>query len=355
MSLSLLRIHNLRNIQDIEIEPTPTLNVLWGGNGAGKTSILEAIYLLGRGRSFRGTQMGPIITSGKDKTIIYGRLNNQHGRTESVGISKHLKGNTQIKVNGDVVDRLSILAQTLPLQIFIPKSHEILERGSTYRRRFIDWGVFHVEHNIISFTNYFNKALKQRNAALRKSPRTAFAWDPVLVENATQIESIRKAYFEKLSPIFRGSVHKLTGRSDVIISYQRGWSESETYAESIIRRKKDDLARGFTGTGPHRADIKIKIEGQSIEKIVSRGEQKLVIAALYLAQAEIAGRESKVKPVFLIDDLPAELDDEKRGLFLNELKTLGLQVFITGIKKEYFSTLGSLRMFHVKHGQVFQE
>jgi len=355
MTLSLLRIHNLRNIQDIEIQPTSSINVLFGGNGAGKTSILEAIYLLGRGRSFRGMEIGPLITSGEKETIVYGNLHNRDGKKDAIGISKQLKGTTQIKINSEAVNRLSILAKTLPLQILTPKSHEILERGSAYRRRFIDWGVFHVEHNLIKFANNYNKALKQRNAALRRSPQTAFAWDSVLIENGIKIESTRKSYLDKLSPIFRDKTNTLIGRDDVTIDYRRGWSENETYAESLKRREKDDLNRGFTGTGPHRADIKIEIAGQPAEKMVSRGEQKLLIAALYLAQATITADENRTKPLFLVDDLPAELDREKGALFLNELNMLDIQVFITGISKEYFSTVDSLGMFHVKHGQVFQE
>ncbi len=352
MPLSLLRICHLRNIKDIEIEPSPSLNLVIGGNGAGKTSILEAIYLLGRGRSFRGVEISPLITSGETETIVFGKLFGDDRQGDSIGISKQLKGTTQIKINGATVSRLSTLAQTLPLQVITPKSHEILERGSTYRRRLIDWGVFHVEHNIIKFANNYNKALKQRNAALRRSPQTAFAWDSLLIENAIQIESTRRGYLEKLVPIFNSKAMKLIGREDITIKYHCGWSENETYAESIQRRKKDDINRGFTGTGPHKADIKIEIAGVPVEKVVSRGEQKLIIAALYLAQAKIAADESQVKPLILIDDLPAELDKEKRILFLNELTTLDLQIFITGISRKYFPALSSSEVFHVKHGQL---
>ena len=352
MPLSLLRIQNFRNIKNIEVKPSASINVFWGANGAGKTSILEAIYLLGRGRSFRGTEIGPLIRNGKNETIVYGKLLSQHGKSDAIGICKQVKGNTQIRINGTAVSRLSTLAVTLPLQVLTPKSHEILERGSLYRRRFMDWGVFHVEHNIITFSNNYTKALKQRNAALRRSPQTAFAWDTALIENGTRIEDIRRIYLEKLAPIFSSKTKILLGRTDVAINYRRGWSDNETYADSLIRRKKDDLNRGFTGTGPHRADLKFEISGVPVEKIVSRGEQKLIIAALYLAQARIAANESKVKPLILIDDLPAELDTERRALYLNELSNLGLQIFITGINKDFFSSMDCPGMFHVKHGQL---
>ena len=355
MPLSLLRIRHLRNIQNIEIEPSASLNLLWGGNGAGKTSILEAIYLLGRGRSFRGTEIGPLIATGKGETVVFGKLLEEDNKRDIIGISKQLKGTTQIRINGTAVSRLSTLAQTLPLQVLTPKSHEILERGSAYRRRFIDWGVFHVEHNIIKLANNYAKALKQRNAALRRSPQTAFAWDSILIENGTQIEAVRRQYLEKLIPIFSDKTEKLIGRSDITINYRRGWSENESYAESIKRRERDDLNRGFTGTGPHRADIRVEIAGLPVERVVSRGEQKLIIAALYLAQAKIASTESRVKPLILIDDLPAELDEEKRAVFLNELVYLNLQVFITGIDRNSFSAITPSSVFHVKHGEVFRE
>ncbi len=355
MPLSLLRIRHLRNIQDTEIEPGAAVNLLWGGNGAGKSSILEAIYLLGRGRSFRGSEIGPLVTSGEDETLIFGRLLGEHGERGVIGIRKQRRGATRIKVNGAAVARLSTLAQMLPLQVLTPKSHEILERGSAYRRRLVDWGVFHVEPDMIKFAGSYARALKQRNAALRRSPKTASAWDAILIENGVRIDSMRKQYLERLVPIFCCKVERLIGQKGIAIHYRRGWSENESYAESIKRRERDDLRRGFTGTGPHRADIRIEVGGVPVEKVVSRGEQKLVIAALYLAQAEIASAGSRVKPLMLIDDLPAELDHERRAIFLNELVQLNLQVFVTGIERACFSAITPSRVFHVKHGSVSQE
>ena len=355
MALSLLRIHNLRNLQKVEIEPCTDTNVLWGGNGAGKTTVLEAIYILGRGRSFRGLEVGPLVAEGQEEMTVFGRMEREGKVPDNIGIRKKRKGSAQIRFNQGNVTKLSILAKAVPLQILTPRSHEILERGSGYRRRFIDWGVFHVEHDFIHLSNRYHRALKQRNAALRRSPNTAFVWDRELVENGEEMELKRSGYIEKLVPVFEEEVCRLLGGKEVTVRYRKGWSEGETYMENLIRRKGDDIRRGFTGAGPHRADIEIEMAGQKVEKIASRGEQKLVIAALYLAQAKIIPEEGGVGPVFFIDDLPAELDKEKREIFLSELQSLNTQIFITGIEKEYFSALINKRVFHVEHGQVQRE
>ncbi|VAX10419.1 DNA recombination and repair protein RecF [hydrothermal vent metagenome] len=352
MTLSLLRVHHLRNLQTIEVEPCPGINVIWGGNGAGKTTVLEAIYLLGRGKSFRGSEVEPIVSIDHNEMLVFGRMAQTGTTARTIGIKKAVKGQTQIRMNNKSVNRLSVLAKNLPLQILTPKTHEILERGSGYRRKFLDWAVFHVEHDYFQLSNRYHRALKQRNAALRKAPNTAFAWDKELIENGEILEVRRKNYISKLTPMFEVTLSRIMGRDDITIKYKRGWPESESYADNIGRRQQDDVKRGYTGTGPHRADIEIEVLGHKVDKVVSRGEQKLVIAALYLAQAMVALEKAELNPILLIDDLPAELDQEKRRLFLMELERLGIQVFITGIEAGYFSSLTNPKMFHVKHGCI---
>ncbi|HEC14987.1 MAG TPA: DNA replication/repair protein RecF [Sedimenticola sp.] len=355
MPLSLLRIHNLRNLQDVELEPSADINVLWGGNGAGKTAILESIFMLGRGRSFRGTETGPLVAEGQEGLEIFGRIEREGRAVETIGIRKKRKCAAQIRLNQENIKKLSILAKAVPLQILIPRSHEILERGSSYRRRLIDWGVFHVEPEFMHLSNRYHQALKQRNAALRGSPKTAFAWDRVIAESGEEMETKRSRYIEKLVPVFREEVSRLISGKEMLVKYKKGWPGGEAYMENLIRRRDDDIRRGFTGSGPHRSDIEIEMTGQKVEKTASRGEQKLVIAALYLAQARVVRREKGIRPVFLIDDLPAELDKEKRELFLNELQGLDTQVFLTGIEKDCFSVLGEKRLFHVEQGRVYRE
>lgn len=351
MILSLLRILDLRNIQEIELCAAPGINVIWGPNGSGKTTLLEAIYLLGRGRSFRGQQIAPLIRSGVDRFAVFGRLEQEHSPGHSIGIEKTREG-MKARVDGKDIRKLSILARTLPIQILTPRTHEILERGPAYRRRFIDWGVFHVEHRFSDVSARYMRALTQRNAALRKSPKTAFAWDGDLAECGEQIDAMRTGYVDALQTALTDVASELMAGRSIQLAYRAGWPKDGALYRRLRQAHDDDVRRGYTGPGPHRADLLVELDGRAVEKIASRGEQKLVIASLYLAQATINTKATAEKTLLLVDDLPAELDPDNRERFLRKLSALGNQAFVTGTDQGFSDVLPNKTLFHVEQGAL---
>lgn len=351
MALIFLRIQNLRNLRHVEIEPSNGLNILLGQNGAGKTSVLEAVHILGRGRSFRGDRAGPLITNGEDALEVFGRIGYESGGVQNVGVRKARRG-MEVRVDGTGIRQLSILARNLPQMVMTPRSHEILERGPEYRRRFMDWGVFHVEHGFLQAMKNYKRVLRQRNMALKMVGQDAGVWNRELIKNGMQIDNYRYQYIEDLKGKFAKVVGAFLPNREITLSYAVTAESEPAYLERLILQGEEERRRGFTQVGPHRADLRIRFEGKDADKTASRGEQKLLISALFLAQAEMLSEAGYKKPILLIDDLPAELDSINRDLFINAISALKAQVFITGTEDRLFGCLDEARLFHVEHGGV---
>lgn len=351
MSIKQLRISGLRLIEQTEFEPADGLNLIWGANGSGKTTILEAIYLLGRGKSFRNSERDQLITRGETQLNLFIRTEDQNKNRHALGLTKD-KGLTQARLDGKKVTRMSDLARTVPLVVITPNSHEILERGPQYRRRFLDWGVFHVEPTFRDIFERFARCLKQRNAVLRMKGGFDTSWDREFVESGNAVNMIREGYYERLEKSLKMLATDLAGQDDIHIEWNRGWSEKNTLEHVVEEMRQGDIQAGYTRYGPQRADISIKLNGQKVEKVASRGQQKMLVVAMYLAQVELARTLSGIETMIMIDDLASELDDDNRTRLLQYLKDLGNQVFITGIKKTGGDEQKFSGMFHVEQGRI---
>ena len=351
MSLELLRISHLRNIREMELTPSPGVNLIWGVNGSGKTSILEAIYLLGRGVSFRNRHSGSYIQTGEDHLDLFARVQAQPGRQVSVGLRKG-RSESEARVDGKRVRSVSELAKNLPIAIITPKTHEILERGPQYRRRFLDWGVFHVEHAYRGLVERYQRALQQRNAALRKRIMETAVWDRELCEAGKEINRVRERYLEQLREELQQVMSRLLENREIQLEWRRGWSADESLEQAMERAKKEDVTRGYTKFGPHRADLVVRLDGDLVEKRASRGQQKLTVTAMHLAQAGVAKAVAGINTVVMVDDLPAELDSINRTALMRELAVGGQQVFVTGIEQDIFQNMPVGQVFHVEHGAL---
>ncbi|MES9900470.1 MAG: DNA replication/repair protein RecF [Sedimenticola sp.] len=347
MAISLLKIENLRNIRDLTLHPYPYLNMIWGDNGSGKTTILEAIYTIARGRSFRGRGAGSLISRGEQSLTVFSMIESA-GQRNQVGVRKTSR-ETEVRHNGQSVNKLSALAQLTPLQIITPNSHELLERGPEYRRRFLEWGVFHVEHEYKKCHREYIKALLNRNAALRDGRSQLSTWDKTLGDYGERLEKMRNSYFNLFKEVAVEEIKLFLPNIPVELIWKKGWKEKESLIESLSKSREKDIERGFTQIGPHRADLSIKFTGRSAKNSASRGQQKLIIIAMHLAQATISQRANNISPIILIDDLAAELDSKNRVLLLNRLSELKSQVFLTGTDP---ITTDGLKLFHVEHGTI---
>ncbi len=357
MKLLRLKAADFRNLKSVNIEPSPDFNLLFGNNGSGKTSVLETIYFLGLGRSFRSNLTSRIISYEQESLSVFGQIAGEDGIPLSVGIEKKRSGKARIKVGNEIVASLAELARSLPLQIINPDSYSLLNEGPRPRREFINWGVFHVEHSFFPLWQRYQRALKQRNSSLqqRKTPIQTKAWDFELASTAEEIAGMRETYLQQLTPVFFEILGEMFQVQNLGISYSRGWDADRNLQEVLESSFSRDAALGYTHQGPHRADLIIKINNVPVQDILSRGEQKLLVIALRLAQGTLLRKLTSKKCIYLLDDIAAELDLARRGLVFQMLSTLGSQVFVTAVEREVLGGLArqeGSKMFHVEHGEV---
>ncbi len=353
MALLQLDIQHLRNIKQANLKFSPTVNLIIGPNASGKTSLLEAISLICQGRSFRTTRIDQLIQHEQSRLLLLAHYY-QGNEKQIIGLSRENK-TTQVKINTQTISKTTELAGRIAVHVLIPESHELLDSGPKMRRQYLDWGVFHVEHHYLDLWKQYHRVLRQRNSALRRkrSKQEIQAWDQPLVEKAELLHSIRDNYIKRLSPVLADYGNQLIGENPKF-DYQPGWNKdvSADYAHQLTESFDQDYDRGFTRFGPHRADIKIKISNKAVQTVFSRGQQKLLICAMTLAQLKLQPTES----ILLVDDLPAELDPQRRAILMNALKDSGAQVFVTATEPDLIdlSRWTEGKMFHVKHG-IFQD
>ncbi|MEQ3512373.1 DNA replication/repair protein RecF [Pseudoalteromonas phenolica] len=359
MSLNHISLNHFRNIEALSFQPSADINIIYGANGSGKTSLLEAIYFLSHGKSFRTNKQKLLIHYEQDACIVHAKK--QHlNLSIPVGISKNKQGETQLKIQGQASRKISELAQLLPVQVITPESYELFFGGPKERRRFLDLGVFHVEQSFFNAWRQFNKILKQRNALLKSRPHNYAEqikfWDVEFVKVADQINIARKAYIERFNAYF---FDKIVGQipifSGLELRYDAGWKED--LASTLKANFERDVKLGYTSKGPHKADFSFYINGHSIENIFSRGQLKLLLYALKITQNTLIETETKKQSILLIDDLPSELGEETMTSVAELLKLCQSQLFITAITAESISAVvepiqREKKMFHVKHGSL---
>ncbi|MCL1148107.1 DNA replication/repair protein RecF [Shewanella sp. 10N.261.52.F9] len=356
MSLNRLHIESFRNITSAKLEPSDGLNLIYGHNGSGKTSILEAIYFLGMGRSFRSHLSQRVINNDSDALTLFANM--QSGEELSkIGLRRFRSGDIEVKINGDKVKRLSTLAETLPIQVITPESFSLLFEGPKSRRQFIDWGAFHSDPRFYAAWVNVRRILKQRNQLLRDgSPYSSIQfWDKEFIRYAELVTDIRKQYVDSLNELLKGIIGEFLPQVDVKVSFTRGWDAKTEYAQLLETQYPRDLATGYTVSGPHKADLRLRVGTLPAQDALSRGQLKLLVCALRIAQGKLLKQQIDKKSIYLVDDLPSELDAKHRKLLLQQLADTGAQVFVTAI--EPAAIVDSLitppsKMFHVEHGCV---
>jgi DNA replication and repair protein RecF len=349
LSLTRLQIGNLRCVSAAELDAHPDLNLVVGANGAGKTSILESIYVLGRGRSFRAPRLGGLIATGADEATLFGETRDPDGK---LGL-RITPGGTEVRVDGQSGASVAELAHRLPVQLIDPGVHSLVQGGPGERRRFLDWGVFHVKHNFLDGWRTFRRALQQRNAALKQGADDASvaAWEPDLLRGAEIVDQSRRAYVREIEPIVQLYVSKFV-EIDVKLRYRSGWSDAASLAESLVAGYGRDRALGATQAGPHRAELDISADGQAARHRLSRGQQKLLGAALVLAQGECVHSATGKRPVLLVDEPAAELDPRHLAGLVDGIVESGSQVFITALTYGALPVSNGHKRFHVEHGNL---
>lgn len=357
MYLQKLDIYHVRNIENATFLPSPAINFIFGHNASGKSSLLEAIYLLGRAKSFRSPSIRPVIQTGKSELIVAGRLLNRQGLQTQLGIrSDGVK--FDIRVNGEKKSARSELAYALPLQFIHPKSYTLLDGGAQLRREFVDWGVFNLANDFLPAWRNYKKALSQRNALLKQKQRTQVeVWNHELAQYGTIVADFRSNYMRQFLPVFSEIANQLLAIKSIAIKDFPGWAEERTLAQKLHDDLEKDLRDGFTHSGPHRADFKLYIDDVLAKDYVSRGQLKLLVLALKLAQVKLLILQHGQVSCLLIDDVASELDEVNKSKLLTFLSEMKTQVFLTATQRQAFGAIDvfdSKKMFHVEHGKIYE-
>ena len=405
MSLIALTVDDLRCIEHAELHLHPGHNLIWGGNGSGKTSLLESIFLLGRGRSFRTRNSERLIRHGRDRLVVFGRTgttapsefrddSDRKGHSvggaredtttppnfpqtptsdgtatidaagqvslaspspgtsgQALGVQVSRTDGTTARISGTTARSLTELTQAFPVQIIDPGVHKLVEEGAHRRRRWMDWAVFHVEHQFGDWWLRYTRILKQRNAALRTQPAQVTAWDTELARVGELIAESRRRFVENLLPFWRESVLALSGLEPEL-HYFKGWAQDVSLAEALATSKTRDESKRLTHPGPHRADVIIRMSGRPAREVLSRGQQKLVAVAMTLAQLNLLQQATETTPTLLLDDPAAELDGKHLSRFIEQVMRLRSQLVLTSLHSESHLFGTPNRVFHVEQGRV---
>ena len=361
MLIRRLQVTNVRNLSRVSLPQLQRINIFFGANGSGKTSLLEAAHLLLVGRSFRQSQVKPVLRDGSAECVIFAELRDDAGAALTLGMQRQRDGSKPtILLNGSAIGSLADLVHIAPVQVFSAEAFEVLQGGPTHRRQFIDWGLFHVEPSFYPTWRLAQRALKQRNTLLRhgKIARDQLAlWTREYARHGEQIDLMRQSYMEELIAMAQQILSELSPAvTGLEMSYHRGWSKPHALEEALQLALDGDIQQGMTRVGPHRADLRIHAGAALAVDTLSRGQQKVLVAGLQLAQAELLRKRTSRTSIFLIDDLGAELDRVHRQKFCAVLERLDVQVLATSIEQneliDGWSPSTAVQMFHVEHGEI---
>ncbi len=351
MPLSWFRAEQFRCLASVELELDPLSNLFVGPNASGKTSLLEAAFFLGRGRSFRSRRRDALIRHQQEVFVLAGRC---EGGVAPVMLGVRARRNgTEWQMNGAPVAGVAALAEQFPTQVIDPEIHKLLEEGPGRRRRFLDWGVFHVEPAFLGTWRRYHQALKQRNTALKQDSADGdiAAWERELAQSGEELAQQREAYLARLERPLSALGEALLG-SPIALVHRRGWEEKRPLLEVLEAERGRDRRYRVTQAGPHRGDAAIEVGGRAAKERVSRGQQKLLAAGLMLAQLQVQEQERPGRSALLLDDPAAELDRENLGLLMAAVRTVPAQLWVTALRGDIPGLPGQCRMFHVERGAI---
>jgi DNA replication and repair protein RecF len=358
MRLTRLDLAGVRRFDRTSLMPGPGLNLITGDNGAGKTSVLEALHLMAYGRSFRGRVRDGLIRRGAEAVEVFVEwIEETSMRVRRAGL-RHRGGDWEGRLDGVPTPQMGDLCAALAVVTFEPGSHALVTGGGEPRRRFIDWGLFHVEPDFLLLWRRYARALKQRNALLKARVRDSQldAWEHELAAAGTQLTSRRQRYLEHLQPHLQATVADLLPAAGAsTLEFLPGWRRDElSLADALLLARERDLSTGFTSVGPHRADWRIDYANLPGREALSRGQAKLTALSVLLAQAEQHAALRGEWPVIALDDLASELDRAHQRRVLQRLLASGTQILVTGTEPPpgLLELDAAMTQFHVEHGQI---
>ncbi len=353
MTLLKLDILAVRNIHQASLLPSPALNFITGPNASGKSSLLEAIYILGRSRSFRTSNVKQVIEFGQSDLIVSAKMQKNNAHIIQLGIQIGKK--SEIHINHELKQKAD-LAYCLPIQLIHPKSYHLIDAGPGIRRQFIDWGVFNQDHDFLSDWRKFSKILRHRNILLKKRKVSELdVWNDTFVQYAEAVTEYRENYIRQLEPVFLQICQYFLDSDEYQLKFVHGWNQCRNLISVLEEELEKDLRLGYTYSGPQRSDFHLLINNKSARDYVSRGQMKLLVLSLMLAQVKLVNKLENNSVCILIDDLTSELDTENREKLVKYMDSLNCQVFMSSTELSGFGQIDHFtdyKVFHVEHGFV---
>ena len=342
-----VQLGSFRCFETARLQPGPAFNLIAGSNASGKTSILVALYFLGRGISFRAARAEAAIRFDAERCTLFGRV--AVGLASRVGLEVSRSEGSTIRVDGAAGTRAD-LARALPTQILEPASHELVSGPPAGRRQFLDWGVFHVEPSFLPAWQRYRRSLQQRNAALKaRNAAAAWNWDDSLVAEGLVVDQCRRSLMSLLQPAVQAVGQRLLGAgAEIELGYLPGWADGTSLGETLVGSRERDLQLGTSTVGPHRADFRITLHTRRARDTVSRGQEKLVVAALTLAQVQLVATSRAQTVVLLLDEPGADLDRGNLARLLEVVADAPVQSFVTSLDPSAVPLPKDAHTFHVE-------
>ena len=350
MAISQLSLTDFRNLRSATLDFNSRFNIISGDNGSGKTSLLEAIYVLCQAYSFRTHQLKQCINHDKSGFLLFGRFDDH-----KAGLAKSDK-RLEIHVDGESIKRRSELVRKTPINIVNSDSFVLLDGAPQKRRAFIDWCMFHVEPGYAEQWRLFQHALRQRNRLLksRQDIKLLDYWDKHIIEPSLSLSAMRRDYCKKLQAIVADELCEILSGIPLELEYQQGWPDDLSLEDAINSSRARDIRSGFTNMGIHRDDLRFRSQGRNASEILSRGQGKRLCLALLLAALKVVDKSRQNRIILLIDDLNSELDSKAQNMIYQQLVEMDLQIFISNIDSVVPEPVRGkeIKLFHVEHGII---
>ncbi len=363
MHIEKIHLRNYRNYETLTLDFSSKINVFIGENAQGKTNLLEAIYFMAIGKSFRTSKDGDLIEIDQEGSYVKLLLSKNNGQEKRIEIGLDRLKNKKCKINGVPLDRVSELLGTLNVVIFSPEDLQIIKQGPSQRRDFIDGDLSQITPKYHHILGQYQKILKQRNQALKMKQFRKVDLDPwngQLVQYGTEIILYRKEFIKGLSILTRLMHRKITREKENLkLIYESSVplekdQSPETIKNNFLRLLKDleeeEVKRGISLIGPHRDDLEFEINGKNVKKFGSQGQQRTTVLSLKMAELELMKKETGEYPVLLLDDVMSELDENRQQDLLQSLKNI--QTFITSTSMESMEKIESMNLYEVRGGKI---
>lgn len=348
MPIRTFRAEDFRCLRVVSLDLSPDYNLIYGANASGKTSLLEALAYLGRGKSFRGAPAASLIRHGAAAFTLFG-ITQDEGRGSRLGVRNSRDG-LEIRVDGNSSGGAASLAEALPLQLIDPEVHDLVGGGPEHRRRYLDWLAFHVEHDFLLTWRRFRRALQQRNAAL-KAGEGVSAWTTEFAELGTRVDALRRAVLDRAGASLARYSGELLG-APVRFEYRPGWPMGRSLEAALAESSERDRQQGSSQVGPHRADLSLQVDERHARRLVSRGQQKLLACSMILAATNVAQQALGRPLLLLLDDPAAELDQDSLDRLMKGVFALESQVIATALDRHALAFPATPAVFHVEQGEV---